>query len=187
VIVFHANGTGGRSMERLADVGRFDAILDVTTTGLADLVAGGDLDAGPERLVARRGTGVPRVIVPGACDMANFGAPRDIPPRFAGRTFHLHNDNVSLMRTTPDENEQIGLLIAAFVSARPDSVAVLPLGGVSALDRPGGPFWDPSADRALFDAIRTTTGRVVEVDAHINDPRFADSLVELVRGLRTAR
>ena len=108
VIVFHANGTGGRSMERLADEGRFELIVDVTTTELADLVAGGELDAGPDRLTPHRAPGTPRVVVPGACDMANFGAPSDIPARFDGRTFHLHNDNVSLMRTTPAENERIG-------------------------------------------------------------------------------
>ena len=187
VIVFHANGTGGRSMERLADDGRFELIVDVTTTELADLVAGGDLDAGPDRLAPHRAPGTPRVVVPGACDMANFGAPRDIPARFDGRTFHLHNDNVSLMRTTPAENDRIGELIAAFVSARPDAVAVLPLGGVSALDRAGGPFWDPPADDALFSAIRATRGRVIEVDAHINDPAFAAAVVELVGEMRAAR
>ena len=187
VIVFHANGTGGRSMERLADEARFVVIVDVTTTELADLIAGGDLDAGPDRLTPARGPGVPRVVAPGACDMANFGAPHDIPTRFAGRTFHLHNDIVSLMRTTPEENEQIGALIGSFVAARTDSVAVLPLRGVSALDRDGGPFWDPQADDALFDAIRAGGGRVVEVDAHINDPTFARAVIELVGELRPGR
>jgi len=187
VIVFHANGTGGRSMERLADEARFDVIVDVTTTELADLIAGGDLDAGPDRLTPARGPGVPRVVAPGACDMANFGAPHDIPTRFAGRTFHLHNDIVSLMRTTPEENEQIGALIGSFVAARTDSVAILPLRGVSALDRDGGPFWDPQADDALFDAIRAGGGRVVEVDAHINDPTFARTVIELVGELRPGR
>lgn len=185
VVVFHANGTGGRSLESLAAAGAFDVVVDVTTTELADLEAGGTLSAGPDRLDPDRSPGVPRVVVPGAVDMANFGAPDTVPPALADRTFHLHNDNVSLMRTDVDENARVGQRLGAYVAARRDAVAVLPLRGVSALDREGGPFWWPEADAALFDAIRAAApDATVEVDAHVNDPAFADHLVAAVDTLR---
>lgn len=178
VIVFHANGTGGRSVEALAEGGAFAAVVDVTTTELADLEAGGELSAGPDRLSPERAVGVPRVVVPGAVDMANFGPRERVPNVFEGRCFHVHNDNVTLMRTTPEENVRIGARISRYVAARADSVAVLPLHGVSALDRPGGPFEDAAADAALFDTIRdrVPAERLREVDGHINDAAFADAV-----------
>lgn len=179
VIVFHANGTGGRSVEKLGDDGRFDVIVDVTTTELADLVAGGDLSAGGDRLIAVRSPDTPRVVVPGAVDMANFGAPASVPSELSDRLFHVHNDNVTLMRTNVEENRRIGELIADFVASRANSLVVLPLRGVSSLDAEGRPFWDPAADEALFDAIRAGGGdRVIEIDAHINDAVFAAAVVD---------
>ncbi|MAT06968.1 MAG: hypothetical protein CL424_18195 [Acidimicrobiaceae bacterium] len=185
VIAFHATGTGGRSMEALADERRFSAILDITTTELADLVAGGTLSAGEERLDPRRGPDIPRVVAPGAVDMANFGPIASIPSELAGRHFYQHNDLVTLMRTTPEENTAIGRHIANFVANRPDSVVLLPLRGVSALDVEGGEFWDPDALDALFTAIRAgaPAERIIEVDAHINDEAFATAAVEALRRL----
>lgn len=185
VIVFHATGTGGRSMESLADAGRFKVILDVTTTELADLVAGGNLSAGEDRLDPSRGPGIPRVIAPGAVDMANFGPRDSIPAHLEGRRFYLHNDLVTLMRTTPRENRAIGERIGRYVAARDDSVVVVPLRGVSALDRVDGPFWDPEALDALVSAIRDVApvDRIIEVDAHINDDAFATVLVEQAQRL----
>lgn len=187
VIVFHATGTGGRSMEALGDARRFRAILDVTTTELADLVAGGELSAGEDRLDPSRAPGIPRVVVPGAVDMANFGPLASVPPELASRQFFVHNDLVSLMRTTPSENKLIGERIGRYIAARHDSVVVLPLRGVSALDTLDGPFWKPESLEALFGAIRSVapSERVVEVDAHINDAAFASVLVEQLRRLES--
>lgn len=188
VIVFHATGVGGRSMEALADAQRFGAVLDVTTTELADLVAGGELSAGEYRLDPSRGPGIPRVIVPGAVDMANFGPLASVPPELASRQFFVHNDLVSLMRTNPAENAEIGRRIGRYVAARDDSVVVLPLRGVSALDKVDGPFWQPAAMEALFGEIRTIAPveRIIEIDAHINDIEFAQAVVENLRRIRLA-
>jgi uncharacterized protein (UPF0261 family) len=188
VIVFHANGTGGRSLEALADGGALAAVLDITTTELADLEAGGELSAGEGRLSGDRAPGVPRVVVPGAVDMVNFGPPDRVPTAFAGRLVHVHNDNVTLVRTTREENHRIGRRIGRYAAQRADSIVVLPLRGVSALDVAGGPFEDPDADQALFDVITelVPADRLRVIDAHINDPSFAVAVTAALGGLRTA-
>ncbi|HEX7119580.1 MAG TPA: Tm-1-like ATP-binding domain-containing protein [Longimicrobiales bacterium] len=186
VMVFHATGSGGRAMEGLVDDGYFAGVLDVTTTEWCDEVVGGVLSAGPDRLSAAGRAGIPQVVSVGALDMVNFGGIDTVPESFRGRTLYRHNPSVTLMRTTAAECEEIGRRIAAQLNrARGPVVLVLPLRGVSMIDAEGQPFHDPEADRALFDALRGNVGpgvRVVEVDAHINDPEFAHALVdELLR------
>jgi uncharacterized protein (UPF0261 family) len=190
VIVFHATGVGGQSMEGLIRDGLVDGVLDLTTTELADELVGGVLSAGPERLEAAGKKGIPQVVSLGALDMVNFGPRGTVPERFEGRTFHIHNEAVTLMRTTPEENAALGSRIAEVLGRSSGPVAVLvPLRGVSALDTPGRPFHDPEADAALFEAL--TRGlkacpqvRLVVRDEHINDPVFAEAaaatLVELM-------
>jgi uncharacterized protein (UPF0261 family) len=188
VLVFHATGSGGRAMEGLIDDGYFVGVLDVTTTEWCDEVVGGVLTAGPERLSAAARAGVPQVVSVGAVDMVNFGSVETVPPQYRDRNLYRHNPTVTLMRTTAAECTEIGRRIAGQLNrARGPVVLVLPLRGVSMIDAEGQPFHDPEADRALFEALRTTAEshvRIVEVDAHINDPRFADTLVdELLRTL----
>ena len=182
VLVFHATGVGGRSMESLVRDGFITGVLDVTTTELADEVAGGTLSAGPDRLEAAGEAGIPQVVSLGALDMANFGPLESVPARFEGRLLHRHNAAVTLMRTTPHENAEIGRLIAAKLNrARGPVTLVVPLRGVSEMDAVGGAFYDPDADSALFAALREALeARVdlLEVDAHINDPIFATTLVD---------
>lgn len=181
VSVFHANGTGGATLERLLAQGRFDAVLDVTTTELADLVAGGTLSAGPGRLSAAAEAAVPQVVVPGALDTVNFGGPASVPERFAHRRFHRHNEHVTLMRTDLGENAELGGLVAERVNAAPrTTTVVLPMGGFSELDAPGMPFWWPEADAAFRDALvdhLDPAVRVVQSPAHVNDRAFAELLV----------
>ena len=190
VLVFHATGVGGRSMEGLIRDGLISAVLDLTTTELADELVGGILSAGPDRLEAAGRQGIPQVVSVGALDMVNFGPMPTVPERFRGRTLHAHNETVTLMRTSPTENAAIGARMAETLGRSNGPVTVLlPLRGVSALDAPGLPFHDPSADGALFAAIREglaghPRARVVELDLHINDPAFAEaasvSLLELL-------
>ncbi|MFW6125334.1 MAG: Tm-1-like ATP-binding domain-containing protein [Pirellulales bacterium] len=188
VLVFHATGTGGQAMESLVADDLVAGVLDVTTTELADELIGGVLSAGPDRLTVAAQHGVPQVVVPGALDMVNFG-PRDtVPPQFQKRTFYQHNPAVTLMRTTPEENRTLAEEIARKTAAATGPVAILlPLGGVSAIDRAGQPFADPEADAALFDALRANVAgnvELVELDLHINDPAFAraaaEKLLELI-------
>jgi len=186
VMVFHATGSGGRAMEGLIDDGYFAGVLDVTTTEWCDEVVGGVLSAGPDRLSAAGRKGIPQVVSVGAVDMVNFGPMDTVPEKFRGRNLYRHNPSVTLMRTTPAECEEIGRRIAAQLNkAQGPVVLVLPLRGLSMIDAEGQPFHDPEADRVLFDTLRGHVGpnvRVVEVDAHINDPEFAQVLVdELVR------
>jgi uncharacterized protein (UPF0261 family) len=177
-------------MEGLIADGYAAASLDLTTTELADEVCGGVLSAGPERCLAASRAGVPAVLVPGCVDMANFGALDTVPEGYRERNLYAWNPNITLMRTTPDENRQIGALIAAAASAATAPVAVLlPLRGVSMLDAEGQRFWDPEADAACFDAIRSGVRRavpVIEIDANINDPAFsgpvAETLLAMLRG-----
>lgn len=176
VLVFHATGSGGQAMESLIAEGHFAGVLDLTTTELADELVGGFLTAGPTRLTAATRHGVPQVVSVGATDMVNFYAPESVPPRFADRVFHHHNANVTLMRTTSAENAAIGAEIGRKLAASQGPAAVLlPLRGVSALDRESQPFCDPLARAALFDSIRAAAGglEIRELDYHINDAEFA--------------
>jgi uncharacterized protein (UPF0261 family) len=188
VLVFHATGTGGRTMEAMISDGLIAGVFDITTTELADELVGGVLTAGRDRLTAAAIRGVPQVISVGAMDMVNFG-PRDtVPERFKERQFYQHNPNVTLMRTTPEENDKLGKEIAEKASAaRGPTAILLPLRGVSAIDKEGGPFWWPEADQALFQSIRNWVSpavRVIELDDHVNDPAFAgraaETLLEMV-------
>jgi uncharacterized protein (UPF0261 family) len=189
VLVFHATGNGGEAMESLIADGLISGVLDITTTELADELVGGILSAGPDRLTAAARHGVPQVVSVGATDMVNFG-PRDtVPEKFKDRLFYQHNPTVTLMRTTPEENARIGEEIGRKLAASTGPAAiVLPLKGVSAIDAAGQAFDDPAARQSLFDAIRQTHGRteLIEVDHHINDPKFAESaacrLLQMLRG-----
>ena len=187
VLVFHATGSGGQAMESLIAEGLIAGVLDITTTELADELVGGFLTAGPDRLTAAARYGIPQVVSVGATDMVNFHAPESVPPKFAGRTFYRHNPTVTLMRTVAVENAEIGAEIGRKVSASTGPAAiVLPLKGVSALDRDGQPFCDVVARRALFEAIHVSAGstEIIELDYHINDREFAEAaackLLELV-------
>jgi uncharacterized protein (UPF0261 family) len=178
VLVFHATGTGGRTMESLIADGHIAGVLDLTTTELADHVCGGVLSAGPERLLAAARRGVPAVIAPGCVDMANFWAPDTVPERYRDRTFYQWNPDVTLMRTNVAENIAIGRLIAAAANASTGPVAILlPWRGVSMLDSEGSAFWDPAADQACYSTIIAALRPgipVIDMDVHINDPAFAD-------------
>jgi len=182
VLVFHATGTGGRTMESLIDEGLIDGVLDITTTEWADELVGGVLAAGPGRLDAAARRGMPAVVTPACLDMVNFWAPETIPEKFQDRTFYQHNPNITLMRTTPDECRRLGEILAEKLNRSTGAVTVLvPLGGLSMIDAPGGPFWWPEADRALFDTLKENLRpdiRFVEIDANVNDPEFATSCAE---------
>jgi uncharacterized protein (UPF0261 family) len=190
VLVFHATGSGGMTMEAFVRDGLIRGVLDLTTTELADELVGGVLSAGPERLTAAAIEGVPQVISLGALDMVNFGPPETVPEQFKGRRFYQHNPSVSLMRTTPRENDQLGKEIALKASAAKGPVAVLvPLRGVSAIDAEGQPFWWPEADQALFQSLRNWISpqiRLIELDLHLNDPDFARraarTLLDMMQG-----
>jgi uncharacterized protein (UPF0261 family) len=179
VLVFHATGTGGMTMESFVRDGLIQGVFDMTTTELADELVGGILTAGADRLTAAGLQGVPQVISVGAVDMVNFGPRATVPEKFKERQFYQHNENVTLMRTTPDENDRIGKDIAQKASAAKGPTAIiLPLRGVSAIDAEGKPFWWPDADKALFDSIRLWRSprvELVELDLHINDPAFAEA------------
>jgi uncharacterized protein (UPF0261 family) len=191
VLVFHATGTGGRAMESLVEGGFLRGVLDATTTELCDDLVGGVLSAGPGRLEAAGRAGLPQVVSLGALDMVNFGPRETVPPRFAGRTFHVHNPTVTLMRTTPEECAELGRRIARKLAAATGPVALfVPLGGVSLIDVEGAPFHDPEADAALFAALREglagTRVDLVELDLAINDPAFADAMAERLDAMLTA-
>ncbi|MBW8884278.1 MAG: Tm-1-like ATP-binding domain-containing protein [Planctomycetia bacterium] len=178
VIVFHATGNGGQAMESLIREGVFAGVLDITTTELADDLVGGILSAGPDRLTAAAEMGIPQVVSVGALDMVNFGPRETVPAKFANRKFHVHNASVTLMRTTPEENKALGEEICRKLAAAIGPVSILlPLLGVSAIDRADQPFDDPAAREALYNAIRGQHGNseLVEVDVHINDERFAEA------------
>ena len=189
VLVFHATGTGGRTMESLVDEGLIAGVLDVTTTEWADELVGGVLAAGPTRLEAAARKGVPAIVTPACLDMVNFWAPETIPAKFEGRRFYRHNPNITLMRTRPDECRRLGEILAEKVNLSTGPVTVLiPLGGLSVIDSPGGSFWWPEANRALFDAVKKNLREgvpVIEVDANVNDPEFsrrcADTLLAAMK------
>jgi uncharacterized protein (UPF0261 family) len=181
-IVFHATGTGGRAMENLIEEGVIDGVLDLTTTEWADELVGGVLSAGPERLDAAAEAGIPQVVSTGALDMVNFGPKDEVPEQFQDRKLHVHNPQVTLMRTTPEECAELGEIIAEKLNAATGPTALaLPLGGVSMLDVEGEDFYDPEADRALFDALREHVDdrvELVEMDADVNDEAFARAIAE---------
>jgi uncharacterized protein (UPF0261 family) len=178
VLVFHATGTGGRTMESLITDGYITASLDITTTELADEVCGGVFSAGPERGLAASRKGIPTILVPGCVDMANFGGIATVPEKYRSRNLYEWNPNVTLLRTDVAENKKMGQMLAAAANAAAGPLAVLlPLKGVSMLDSPGGKFWDPEADAACYAAIRQDLRpgiEVIEADYNINDPQFAD-------------
>ncbi len=183
VVVFHATGTGGRTMEQLILEGAIQGVLDITTTELADELVGGILSAGSNRLTAAALKGIPQLISLGALDMVNFGPMNTVPEKFQGRKLYPHNPQVTLMRTTPEENDALGKEIAQKASASRAKTAILiPLRGVSALDAEGKPFWWPEADHALFQSIRDWVApqvEIIEVDLHINDPQFSSTAIEV--------
>jgi uncharacterized protein (UPF0261 family) len=187
VLVFHATGSGGLTMEALIADGLVTGVLDLTTTELADEQVGGILSAGRDRLTAAGLRGVPQVISLGALDMVNFGPPDTVPEKFRGRRFYQHNPAVTLMRTTPEENDRLGKEIAEKASAASGPTALLmPLRGVSAIDREGQPFWWPEADAALFQSLRNWLApqvELIELDVHINDPAFAEAAVRALSRL----
>jgi uncharacterized protein (UPF0261 family) len=178
VLVFHATGAGGRTMESLIEAGLIAGVLDMTTTEWADELAGGVFTAGPTRLEAAARRGVPAIVVPGCLDMVNFGAPSTVPPRFKDRKFYPHNPNVTLMRTDVEENRRLGEIFADKLNASAGPVTVLvPLKGVSMIGSPGGAFWWPEADAAFAVALKSGLRPdipVIEMDCNINDPAFAE-------------
>jgi uncharacterized protein (UPF0261 family) len=190
VLVFHATGTGGQSMEALVHAGYLAGVLDATTTELADELVGGVLSAGPDRLEAAGAAALPQVVSLGALDMVNFGPRETVPERFGERNLYVHNATVTLMRTTPEECRELGRTIGRKLSAASGRVALfVPLGGVSAIAVPGQVFHDAEADAALLEGLDETLAATVErhdLPSDINDPAFAhamaDRLHELIEG-----
>ena len=182
VLVFHATGTGGRAMEDLVKAGFIVGVLDVTTTELADELVGGVLSAGPERLEAAGDQGIPQVIAPGALDMVNFGPPDTVPDKFKERKFYQHNPTITLMRTTVDENAELGRIMAQKLSqAKGPTTVIIPMQGVSAIDTQGQPFDSPEARTAWIRNLKENMSdnvTVIEMDNNINDDAFAIRLAE---------
>jgi uncharacterized protein (UPF0261 family) len=192
-LVFHATGTGGRTMEKLVEAGLIHGVLDITTTEVADEVVGGIFPAGPKRFDAIVAARIPYLISLGALDMVNFGAIGTVPDVFKGRRLHVHNLQVTLMRTSIDENVQFARWIADKLNrATSPLTLVIPEKGVSALGAPGQPFHDPAADAALFAelerAVNQTRYRTIRrMPYHINDSEFSDALVSAFRELWSMR
>tara|TARA_B100000519_G_scaffold48103_1_gene38707 strand:- start:69 stop:1277 length:1209 start_codon:yes stop_codon:yes gene_type:complete len=180
VLVFHATGSGGKAMESLIESGMVSGVLDVTTTEWADEIVGATLSAGPTRMDAMAKAKVPAVVASGCVDMANFGARETVPTEFEGRTFYIHNPQVTLMRTNAEECTEIGKVIAAKANANSAPVAILnPLKAVSEINGEGQAFYDPEADKALFEAIRSKAKvEVIDLDEPINSPTFAKTCAE---------
>jgi uncharacterized protein (UPF0261 family) len=188
-LVFHATGTGGQSMEKLVDSGLIAGVIDVTTTEVCDLLMGGVFSAGEDRLGAIARTGVPYVGACGALDMVNFGALDTVPAHYRDRNLYVHNPQVTLMRTTAEENRLMGEWIGAKLNTCEGEVRfLLPEGGVSLIDAPGQPFHDPDADAALFEALEATVRqtprrRLLRLPHNLNDPAFAEALVRSFRAI----
>ena len=188
VLVFHATGSGGKAMEDLIRGGFITGVLDVTTTELADELVGGVLSAGPDRLEAAGRNSIPQVVAPGALDMVNFG-PRDtIPERFKNRQFYQHNANVTLMRTTAEENAQLGQIMAQkLLLAQGPTRVLIPKHGVSAIDKTGQPFYSPEAETAWINSLKSgldeSVVEVIEMDNHINDEEFGEKLAQTLLNL----
>ena len=183
-MIFHANGTGGRAMEEFVEQGVIDAVLDLTTTELADELCGGVLSAGPHRLQAAGYHGIPQVVLPGAMDMVNFTSRDSVPAKYAGRLLFSHSPNTTLMRTTTEENTILGRWVGEkLAQAKRPAVLILPHGGFSEYDRIGGVFYAPESDQAFIDeAVNRLEdrGQVVLLDANINDPICAETAVALL-------
>ncbi|MPR33130.1 Tm-1-like ATP-binding domain-containing protein [Salmonirosea aquatica] len=180
VLAFHANGVGGRTMEALIREHRFDAVLDITTTELADELCGGVCNAGIDRLTAAAETGIPQVVAPGCLDMVNFWQPDTVPERYQHRQLYSWAPSVTLMRTNAEENRELGQQLARKLHGAHATV-VLPLKGISQIDAEGGIFYNPEVNQVLFDSIKENsdeTTKVMEVNAHINNPLFAKVLVD---------
>jgi uncharacterized protein (UPF0261 family) len=187
VLVFHATGAGGQSLEALVRDGFLVGVLDTTTTELADELVGGVLSAGPDRLEAAGAAGVPQVVSLGALDMVNFGPRETVPPQFEGRNLYVHNPTITLMRTTPDECGELGRTIGRKLSAATGpTVLFVPLKGVSMIAVEGQPFYDKDADDALLAGLHDTLGPSVEVhelDTDINDAAFAEAMADRLHEL----
>ncbi len=187
VLVFHATGSGGRALESLARSGMLAGVLDLTTTELADDLVGGILSAGPDRVTAAAAAGVPQVVSLGALDMVNFGPRESVPAHFDDRLLYVHNPTITLMRTTVEENAELGQRLGNKLAGQARTVLIVPRGGVSALDADGMPFRDEEADEALFAAVIEAAAGipVIVSDDHINDETLAhqaaDSLHALIR------
>lgn len=192
-LVFHATGIGGRSMEKLIDSGLMRGVIDVSTTEICDMMMGGILPATEDRFGAIIRTRLPYVASVGALDMVNFGPPDTVPTQYRNRNFYPHNPQVTLMRTTAEENRRMGRWIGEKLNQMEGPVRfLLPEGGVSALDAPGQAFWDPEADAVLFstitETVRVTTNRqIIRLPHHINDPAFAAALAQHFRALHQSR
>lgn len=182
VLVFHATGTGGKTMESLVESGFFAGVLDITTTEWADELCGGVLSAGPHRLEAAAKAGLPQVVTPACIDMVNFWAPETVPAKYKDRLFYHWNPNVTLMRTTPEENAQLGKIFAEKLNAAVGPVEVfIPMGGFSEVDAPGKPFWWPEADQAFVDALKANLRADIPVTIlpnNVNDPEFSGLLAQ---------
>ncbi|KAE8346706.1 hypothetical protein BDV24DRAFT_123315 [Aspergillus arachidicola] len=195
VYVFHATGAGGKAMERLIQEGQLDAVVDLTTSEVVDEVMGGVLSAGPERLVAAARAGIPQVVSVGACDMANFGPRNTIPERYEGRLIYEHNPTVTLVRPNAEETMAVARFIAEKLrtcAVKPELIRlVLPTGGISMIDTPGQPFYDPGVDEVLFSTLEKELEEsgisIVRDPRAINDPEFAvrvaDMLGDLIKSL----
>jgi uncharacterized protein (UPF0261 family) len=179
VLVFHATGVGGKTMESIIESGMVAGVLDITTTEWADELVGGFLSAGPTRLEAAARLGVPAIVTPGCLDMVNFHGPESVPARFKGRNFYQHNPQVTLMRTTAEECAELGKIIGQKVNASKGPVTVLlPRKAISVISAPGQKFHDPAADQALFEGVKTGLRKdieLIEMDCAINDPAFAEA------------
>lgn len=189
VLVFHATGTGGRAMEDLVRGGFIVGVLDVTTTELADELVGGVLSAGPDRLEAAGNQGIPQVVAPGALDMVNFGPPDTVPDKFEDRKFYQHNPTITLMRTTVDENAELGKIMGQKLSrAKGSTTVIIPERGVSAIDAQDQPFDSPEARVAWIQNLKANVAEnvtVIEMDNNINDDAFAERLaVTLLQDLK---
>jgi uncharacterized protein (UPF0261 family) len=191
VLIFHAVGSGGQTMESLIEAGHVAGVLDVTTTEWADELGGGVLSAGPHRLEAAAKTGTPAVVAPGCLDIINFWGPETIPEKYRDRRIYKHNEKQYLVRTTPEDNVQLGRIIAEKLNASVGPVAVyVPLRGISVISSPGGPYHWPEADAALFETLRTSLRKDIpykELDCNINDPEFARQMAKGLLGMIRSR
>lgn len=190
VLVFHATGTGGRAMEKLAESGLLCGVCDITTTELCDDLVGGVLTAGPDRLEMAGRLGVPQIVSLGALDMVNFGPMDTVPAQFAQRNLFVHNPTVTLMRTTVEEMAELGRRIARKLAAATGAAELfIPLRGVSAIDVDGQPFRDAAANAALFEELRSglvgTSVVIHELDMPINDPAFGTAIADAVHRIIT--